>query len=167
MRCFKFPDNQFKLRVKFENKRRTDNISREASNIQYAHNAVERFYMKSATEQQQLLEAIYKEPYVPPRVRTPKLFRVALTEDFAALLMEFIPGETLDWKMRVKFGKTDEPFGWTPKPCCDGPSYFERELSAYADAIGLLFAVPAPPDAGIGPVGGGFHKHRIFHDKST
>lgn len=167
MRCFEFPDSQFKLWVKFEDKRRTDNILREARNIQYAHNAVERFYMKSATEQQQLLGAIYKEPHLPPRVRVPKVFRVTLTEDFVALLMEFIPGDTLDWKMRVKLGKTDEPFGWTPKLCCDDLSYFERELSSYVDAIGLLFAVPAPPDARIGLIGGGFPKHRLFHDEST
>ena len=81
--------------------------------------------------------------------------------------MEFVVGETLDWRTRMNFNTTSSPFGWKPKSSKHDLSVFEDDLRAYADAIGLLLSLLMPPDALPGPVGGGFPKHSIFFDEDT
>lgn len=140
----------------------------EARNMQHAHEAVESFYKMDPSRQQELLEPTYKEQRSPPRVRIPKLFRTVETEKHIALLMEFINGETLDWRMRVKLNAIHSPLGWRPNPYMRGGlSYFEKDLYAYADAIGFLLSLATPPDARPGPVGGGSPNHSIFLDENA
>ena len=52
-----------------------------------------------------------------------------------------------------------------PNPHSEQALVFEHDLRAYADAIGIMLALPAPLDARPGPLGGGFPNHSIFLDE--
>ncbi|KAM0308410.1 hypothetical protein ACHAO8_010049 [Botrytis cinerea] len=176
--CFAFPDTNPILWFKFANVHGFERIEMEARNQQYIFDAVEAFYQKSCIEQQQLLATVYKdEKAKPPRVRIPRLFRVIRTTDFRALVMEYVPGQTLDWLMRLEYNATKELSYWHPAPqlhrdsngrlCGYDLSVFEDHLRDYAHAVGLLLSLPVPDDTAPGPVGGGYSNHPIFEDYST
>lgn len=175
---FGLPDKDSILWIKFASKYGFERIEIEARNQQYIFDAAEKFYEKSNEQQVELLATadVLKAKHVqPPRVRIPKLFRVVRTEDFKALVMEFVPGQTLDSLMRQRYNATEEPFGWYPftYSYMNGHrrgydlSQFESELRDYASAIGLLLSLPVPDDAAPGPVGGGYSNHPIFENWRT
>lgn len=174
--CFPYPNTDPILWFKFANIRGFERIEMEARNQQYIFDAVEAFYQKSCTEQQQLLAIVYKDKNAkPPRVRIPKLFRVIRTTAFKVLVMEFVPGQTLDLLMRQEYNTINESFDWYPGPYywMYGRRYgydlsiFENHLRDYANAVGLLLSLPVPNDAAPGPVGGGYSNHPIFENYST
>ena len=175
---FGLPNNDPILWIKFANKRGFERIEMEARNQQYIFNAVEKFNQKDNREQLELLATagIFKDEQArPPRVQIPRLFRVVRTAEFKALVMEFVPGQTLDSLMRQKYNADKESFCWYPAPnfCERGYlrgydlSLFERHLHDYANAIGLLLSLPVPDDATPGPVGGGYSNHPIFENWRT
>ena len=165
--CFGFPEDQPKFFIKYFPKDEREQVTTEAANMQHSYDAVDSFYAMDSSRQQQLLEPTYREQRPPPKVRIPKLFRVVHTKEHIALLAEFIEGETLDWRIRVECNKTDFPYPWMPNPHSQQALVFQHDLRVYADAIGLMLALPAPPDARLGPLGGGFPNHSIFLDEDT
>ncbi|KAI0163854.1 hypothetical protein GGR57DRAFT_451649 [Xylariaceae sp. FL1272] len=88
--------------------------------------------------------------------------------------MELVHGQTLDWLMRLEYNATGSPFDWIPIPLrtmrgrhvSHDLSVFERHLSDYADAIGLVLSLPVPMHMAPGPVGGGYSRHVIFGNES-
>ncbi|ESZ89823.1 kinase domain-containing protein [Sclerotinia borealis F-4128] len=167
---FGLPNKNPILWIKFANKHGFERIEMEARNQQYIFDTVERFYQKDTKEQLRLLATagIYKDEQTrPPRVRIPKLFRVVRTAEFRALVMEFVPGQTLDSLMRLKYNATGESFYWYPTPYSYDLSLFEEHLHDYANAIGVLLSLPVPDNAAPGPVGGGYSNHPIFENWST
>ncbi|KAI0854879.1 hypothetical protein F4860DRAFT_522268 [Xylaria cubensis] len=124
-------------------------------------------------KQRELPGSTLRDQYAePPRARIPELFRKFQATDFKAIAMKPVQGPTLNWLMRCEYHVIDALFGWVPTPHQKihdhliDLSVSERQLSDYADAIGLVLSLPVQMDAAPGPVGGGHSQHLIFENKS-
>ncbi|ESZ90357.1 hypothetical protein SBOR_9258 [Sclerotinia borealis F-4128] len=144
---FGLPNKNPILWIKFANKRGFERIEMEAQNQQYIFDIIERFYQKDTKEQLELLviAGIYKDEQARlSKVRIPKLFRIVYTAEFKAFVMEFVPGQTLDSLMCLKYNATGELFYWYSTPYSYDLSLFEEHLYDYANVIGLLLSLPVP-----------------------
>lgn len=138
-RGFTYPpaSKQPKFFVKYTDSESKSLLEHERRNQEFAYNTL-RTLQQTASPQRKLL------------VLAPEIFRAFEHRGYYFLVMEFVPGKTMEGLFREETHETSQGSRAT----------LYRHV---ADAIRLL-SVKAPPGSKPGPVGGGILRHPIFSD---
>lgn len=139
---FTYPpaSNQPSFFVKYTDSENKSLLEPERRNQEFAFNTL-RSLQQTAPPQRKLL------------VLAPEIFRAFEHRDYYYLVMEFVPGKTMEDLFAEETPETSQG---------DRATLYQH----VADAIQLL-SVKAPPGARPGPVGGGILRHPIFSDSQA
>lgn len=84
-------------------------------------------------------------------IRIPKVYRTLESDDYFFIVMEYIPGRTLQQLVDQE--------GWGPQKA--------TLTNSIATAMRLLMSIPVPAGQKPGPVGGGHIRHSLFKDHTS